>query len=68
VQGRLALLWLVYPLQWARIALQLSRRGQPLAPVQAAFFLLGRFPEAVGAMRFFWGALTRRRSRIIEYK
>jgi GT2 family glycosyltransferase len=64
----LALLWLAYPLQWLRVALKLRRTGQPIPWTQSAFFLQGRFAEAVGALRFWWGRTTERRSAIIEYK
>jgi glycosyltransferase involved in cell wall biosynthesis len=63
-----AWLWLVYPLQWARIALKLRRARQPEPALQAAFFLQGRFAEATGALRYWWGRLSRRRSTLIEYK
>ena len=61
-------LWLVYPLQWVRVALKLRRAGQPIPWTQSAFFLQGRFAEARGALRFWWGRMTERRSAIIEYK
>ena len=64
----LAWLWLVYPLQWLRVALKLRAQGQPLPWTQSAFFLLGRFAEAVGALRFWWGRTLERRSALIEYK
>ena len=64
----LAWLWLVYPLQWVRVALKLRRAGQPIPWTQSAFFLQGRFAEARGALRFWWGRMTERRSAIIEYK
>ena len=64
----LAVLWLVYPLQWLRIALKLRRAGQPIPWTQSAFFLQGRFAEAAGALRFWLGRTTERRSAIIEYK
>jgi len=63
-----AWLWLVYPLQWLRVGLALRRRGQPLPWLQSAFFLQGRFAEASGAVRFWWGRLSSRRSALIEYK
>ena len=52
------LLLLVYPLQ----VLRLSRRG---GVVQAVFTVLGKFPEAQGALQYLLG---RRKGRIIEYK
>ena len=64
----LAGLWLVYPLQWLRVALNLRRAGQPIPWTQSAFFLLGRFAEALGALRFWWGRTTEHRRTLIEYK
>ena len=64
----LAWLWLAYPLQWLRVALRLRAAGQPIPWTQSAFFLQGRFAEAAGALRFWWGRTMERRSAIIEYK
>ncbi len=64
----LAWLWLVYPLQWLRVALMLRRQHRPLPWTQSAFFLQGRFAEAAGALRFWWGRTMERRSALIEYK
>lgn len=64
----LAWLWLAYPLQWLRVALRLRRAGQPIPWTQSAFFLQGRFAEAAGALRFWWGRMMQRRSALIEYK
>lgn len=63
-----AWLWLVYPLQWARVALNLRRAGQPVPALQAAFFLQGRFAETTGALRYWWGRISSHRSALIEYK
>jgi hypothetical protein len=62
------LLWAIYPLQWARVGLKLRGQGKPIPWTQSLFFLAGRFPEAVGALRFWWGRRANRRSAIIEYK
>ncbi len=64
----LALLFLVYPAQWLRVGLNLRRQGRPIPWTLSAFYLQGRFAEAVGAMRFWWGRTLRRRSALIEYK
>lgn len=56
------LLFLVFPLQVARIA----RRGEDW---QRAFFLtIGKFPEVQGVLDYHWGRLTRKRAGLIEYK
>jgi len=62
------LLFLVYPLQWLRVGLNLRRQGRPIPWTLSAFYLQGRFAEAAGALRFWWGHLLRRRSALIEYK
>lgn len=56
------LLLLAWPLQ----VLRMVARG--LAFDRAAFITLGKLAEAQGAVSYFWGRLTRRQSRIIEYK
>jgi hypothetical protein len=61
-------LWLAYPLQWARVGWRLKRQGQAIPWLQSAFFLQGRFAEAAGVARFWWGRSLKRRSAIIEYK
>ena len=62
----LALL-LLYPLQ----ILRLARRGA-LAPrqrrLQALFLVLGKFPEAVGQLKFWRQRLLPGKSALIEYK
>jgi GT2 family glycosyltransferase len=64
----LALLFLIYPAQWLRVGLNLRRQARPIPWTLSAFYLQGRFAEAAGAMRFWWGRTLDRRSRIIEYK
>ena len=55
-------LLLVYPAQIARIA---AKTGDP---VQAGFLMLGKFPEALGALDYWQRRLRGQRSRLIEYK
>jgi glycosyltransferase involved in cell wall biosynthesis len=62
------LLVLLYPLQWLRISVRLVRRHAPIPWLQGGFLLLGRFPEALGALKFYGGRLAGRRSGLIEYK
>lgn len=60
----------LYPLLFARIyrrQLALGRSPRQ-AGAYAAACTVGKFPEALGAARCWVGALTGRRSRIIEYK
>jgi GT2 family glycosyltransferase len=63
----LALL-LAYPLNVARIARRLRDEGQERPWTLAFFLMLGKFPEAIGWLRFQWGRLTGDRSAIIEHK
>lgn len=55
------LLLLVYPAQ----VLRLSRR---MGMTRAAFTVLGKFPEAIGALGYLANRLGRRQARLIEYK
>lgn len=55
------LLWLAYPAQILRMA---RRQGWE----SALFGMLGKFPEAQGALGYLWTRATRRRARLIEYK
>ena len=63
-----AALVLVYPGQWLRLGGRFARQGGPLPWRHAAFLILGRFPEAQGAARFFLGRLSGRATALIEYK
>lgn len=64
----LAALFLVYPVQWLRLGRRLARQGGPIPWTHAAFLILGRFPEALGAIRFRLAAVSGRASGLIEYK
>ncbi len=59
-----------YPLGIARLHRFFRRTG--LAPkyalLYAIFCILGRIPQAQGALKFYWTRLLRRRSSLIEYK
>lgn len=62
-------LWLLlaYPLQVLRLALRDGIRD-PARRVRALFFVLSRFPEAQGVLKFWADRLRQRRSALIEYK
>ena len=67
--------FLSYPLQVARLYVRGSGTAMPdgkgqsgVRLAQAFFLVLGKFPEAVGALKFAAGRLTGTRSRLIEYK
>ncbi len=59
-----------YPVQWLRIQASARRRG--LTPSDARFFaaylLLGKFPQVSGQLKYWFGRLSHRPSRLIEYK
>ena len=66
-----AALVLLYPLQVARIALRDGRRRKLPAGdawAYAASVMVGKFAQAIGAMKFWTGKLRGRRSALIEYK
>lgn len=56
------LLGLVYPLQVLRL------RAKGFDGERAVFLTLGKFPEAQGALTYWFNRLTRRQRRLIEYK
>jgi GT2 family glycosyltransferase len=68
--GAGAALALAYPLQVARIARRYRRSGR--APREAwlysAAIVLGRFPNAIGALRYWSARLLGHRQQLIEYK
>lgn len=61
-------LWLAYPLQVARLAARFRKAGTPHPWTYAFFLVLGRFPEAQGVLKFWWGRWRGQGSKIIEYK
>lgn len=61
-------LWLLYPLQVARLAMRFRKVATPAPWTYALFLVLGRFPEAQGVVKFWWGRLRGQGSKIIEYK
>jgi GT2 family glycosyltransferase len=62
------ILLLAYPLNVIRIARRLRREGEARPWTLAFFLMLGKFPEAIGWLRFHWGKLSGNRSSIIEHK
>lgn len=58
---------------WALLLLlalpaQVLRLAPRLGLTRAAFLVLGKLPEALGAVEYWWGRLTRTRRGLIEYK
>ncbi len=65
-----AILLLAYPLMGFRVYRGERRRGQSRrdARVYALFVVLGKFPQSLGQMKFYWSRLRGKRSALIEYK
>jgi len=62
-------LWGIYGLQALRVGRNLARDGRHPAPWRHGVYLvLGRFPEALGALTFYWRRWRRGPVRLIEYK
>ncbi len=55
------LVLLAWPLQLLRLSLRLG-------PIRAAFLVMGKVPEALGIVEYWWGRLTGKRRGLIEYK
>lgn len=67
VDGWFLLLFLLYPLQVARLVLR-SGTVDRKEIQQAALLVLGRIPEGLGVARFWLGKLLRREGGLMEYK
>lgn len=61
------MLLLLYPLQVVRVASNSKLVGR-IAWWRAFFFVLGRFPESLGLLKFLHNRMIGRRGRLIEYK
>ena len=62
-----ATLLLVYPLQWLRLTTA-SNGPAKYRSMRALFLILGKFPEALGQLTYFYRRLIGARGRLIEYK
>jgi hypothetical protein len=62
----LALL-LIYPVQVVRLALR-GMRSVRENWWRALFLVLGKFPEAIGQLKFIYNKFTGKTARLIEYK
>lgn len=58
---------LIYPVQVVRLALRGTRSVRENW-WYALFLVLGKFPEVMGQIKFFYNRLTEQTSRLIEYK
>lgn len=58
---------LIYPLQIVRLALR-GTRSVKENWWRALFLVLGKFPEAMGQLKFFYNRLAGKTARLIEYK
>ncbi len=61
------LILLAWPLQAARLALRWRAEGRAGAEA-AVFTTIGKLPEALGVLGYWWGRLMGRRRGLIEYK
>jgi GT2 family glycosyltransferase len=61
------LLFLAYPIQVARIAL-FQRLSGHKRWTRALLLTVSKFPEAQGALGYYWGRLSGKHAKIIEYK
>ncbi|MBI1947091.1 MAG: glycosyltransferase [Deltaproteobacteria bacterium] len=59
-----------YPALWLRIVARRQRRGEPLADsaLYATHCVAGKLPQALGVVKFHWGALRGRRWTVAEYR
>jgi GT2 family glycosyltransferase len=62
-----ALFLLIYPLQVIRLARRNSTKEKK-AWIMAFFLVLGKFPEMLGQIEFFWRLYNGRQGQLIEYK
>ncbi len=62
-----ALILLAWPLQMARLAWRWRDEGRAGAEA-AVFTVLGKPPEALGVLGYWWGRVSGRRRGLIEYK
>ena len=58
---------LIYPLQIARLALR-GKRSRQVNWWRAFFLVIGKFPEALGQVKYFYRKLMGNKVRLIEYK
>jgi GT2 family glycosyltransferase len=61
-------LLLIYPAQIVRLFAKMRGRLNHAALPWAAATVFGKFPEALGVIRYRWSMLTKRRAGLIEYK
>jgi glycosyltransferase involved in cell wall biosynthesis len=64
---KFALLLLVYPLQILRITIK-SQWPFKISFINAFFLTLGKFPEFIGGIKFYWHTFCNKQGNIIEYK
>ena len=60
-------LFAVYPLQILRMTAR-SRFPFKKAVKHAFFLVLGKFPELIGGLKFFWHRFCKNQGELIEYK
>ena len=59
-----------YPALWLRIVVRRQRRGEPLSDsaLYATHCVAAKLPQALGVVKFHWGALRGRRWTVAEYR
>jgi len=62
-----ALFLLIYPLQVIRLARRNPNQGKN-SWIIAFFLVLGKFPEMIGQVKFFWRLYSGKQGQLIEYK
>ncbi len=64
------LLVLLYPLQVYKIMRYQHKRGYTWQDslLYSSFCVLGKFAQLTGQLKFFWGVVTGKRTKLIEYK
>jgi hypothetical protein len=58
---------LIYPIQFVRLALN-GKRTVKEHWWNALFLVLGKFPEALGQLEYFYIKLSGKKAQLIEYK
>jgi glycosyltransferase involved in cell wall biosynthesis len=58
---------LIYPIQIVRMTIK-SHLSFKKALLHSLFLMLGKFPELVGQLKYYWNRIRKQRSRLIEYK
>lgn len=58
----------IYPLQVVRLAMQSKRSSARENWWWAVFMVMGRFPEMLGQLKYWWNRISNKTNSLIEYK